>query len=79
MLSFVLNSYFNFKVKDRLLKRALSFYTIGYIGLLISTGILFVGLHIFEIPEMTVKIVSIFIVATIQFILNKTITFKKVK
>ncbi|MDR1792561.1 MAG: GtrA family protein, partial [Bacteroidales bacterium] len=38
--SFVLNRYFNFKVKDRALIRFLSFYVVGLIGLVFSTFLL---------------------------------------
>ncbi len=74
-LSFLLNTYYNFKKTDFLLKRAISFYSIGYGGLLISMLLLWLGNNIFKMKEMLVKLGSVLIVAVIQFILNKIISF----
>ncbi|MDF9407897.1 GtrA family protein [Pelotomaculum isophthalicicum JI] len=74
-LSFILNTFINFKKTDKLIKRAASFYFVGYIGLLLSMIILCIGIKIININDMVVKIVSVFIVALFQFILNKLVTF----
>lgn len=76
--SFLLNRNFNFKTKDNTLKRFFSFYSVGILGLLISAAILFVGDDVFKFQPLYVKLFSIFIVAGIQFVLNKLVTFKKV-
>lgn len=75
--SFFLNAYFNFKVEDNLFKRGISFFAVGYIGLLLSMGVLFVGINLLKMQNLTAKIISIFIVAGVQFVLNKCITFRK--
>lgn len=62
---------------DNLLNRAVSFYTVGYMGLLLSMGLLFIGADYLNFDEMPVKIVSVFIVAGFQFVLNKLITFRR--
>ena len=77
-LSFVLNMYLNFKVVDRVAQRACSFFVVGYTGLCLSMLILYVGVDLANLPKMEVKILSVFIVAAVQFTLNKLITFKKV-
>jgi len=78
-LSFLLNTFFNFKKTDRLKKRALSFYSIGYCGLLISMFILWLGTDILKVNEILVKLSSVVIVAMIQFVLNKFITYREVQ
>lgn len=77
-LSFLLNMYMNFRVCDRIPQRAFSFFTVGYLGLFLSMIILYVGVELVNIPKMDVKLLSVFIVAAVQFTLNKLITFKKV-
>lgn len=76
-LSFLLNTFLNFGVKDNLLKRAVRFISVGYSGMILSMIILFIGSNIYNFEEMSVKIFSIFIVAAFQFVLNKIITFKE--
>jgi putative flippase GtrA len=75
-LSFMLNRNFNFKKTDRVLFRASSFYLTGLFGLLLSQGLLWFG-TVMTLPVMSVKIVSVFIVAAVQFTINKLITFGK--
>ncbi|MDP4093076.1 MAG: GtrA family protein [Bacillota bacterium] len=76
-LSFFLNTYLNFKKTDNLGKRAISFYSVGYSGLLLSMGILYIGTSWLNIHEIVVKLFSVVIVAAFQFVLNKLITFRK--
>ncbi len=76
-LSFLLNTFINFKVKTNIVKRAVSFFGVGYIGLLLSMAIMFVFVTKLGYPEIIVKIISVFFVAAVQFCLNKFITFGK--
>lgn len=76
-LSFFLNTYFNFKRTDKICKRAISFYSIGYIGLMLSMLILFIGTNLLQRNETITKLCSVVIVAVFQFVLNKLITFGK--
>ncbi len=78
-ISFILNTFINFQKTNKILKRALSFYSVGYAGLVVSMIILYCGIHLFNLNDMAVKIVSIFIVAAFQFVLNKIITYGKIK
>ena len=78
LTSFLLNRNFNFKIKDNTRKRFFSFYSIGILGLLISAAILFIGHEMLKMDQTYVKLFSIFVVAGIQFILNKLLTFKKI-
>lgn len=75
-LSFFLNTFFNFKKSSNLGKRAFTFFGIGYIGLALSTLIMHIGVNIMGQNEMIVKIVSVFLIAAVQYVLNKFITYK---
>lgn len=75
--SFFLNRAFNFKVKDKLLKRMLIFFSVGFSGLLMSSALLYIFIERISLTEIPAKLLSIVLVVLIQFILNKYITFKK--
>ena len=75
--SFVLNRSFNFKVKDKTTQRFLSFYAVGLTGLGISELMLYLMVTLGGMNELLCKLISIVVVALIQFILNKYITFKR--
>lgn len=76
-MSFILNRSINFKVKDKTTKRFLSFYAVGLTGLGISELMLYLMVTIGGVNELLGKLISIVVVALIQFILNKFITFRK--
>lgn len=76
-MSFILNRSINFKVKDKAWQRFFSFYAVGLTGLGISELMLYSMVTLCEMNEFLCKLISIVVVALIQFILNKYITFKK--
>ena len=78
LCSFFLNYYINFKANSHFLRRLLSFLTVGSIGLLFSELIMHIGANMIELNEYLVKFLSVFLVAALQFLLNKFITFKGV-
>ncbi len=75
--SFLLNRAYNFKVKDKTIRRFAIFLMVGLFGLCLSNFILWLGINIAKKEEIVVKLISVFIVALVQFILNKCVTFKK--
>ena len=75
--SLVLNHSINFKVKDKTTQRFLSFYAVGLTGLGISELMLYLMVTLGGMNELLCKLISIVVVALIQFILNKYITFKQ--
>jgi putative flippase GtrA len=77
--SFLLNRTYNFKTKDRVLQRFLSFYIIGLMGLLLSAVLLHVMVEMKGMNTIYAKVLVIIVVAVSQFLLNKFITFKKSK
>jgi putative flippase GtrA len=75
-MSFILNRKFNFKKTDRVMFRAISFYITGLFGLALSQGLLWLGGFLL-LPVVMVKFTSISIVAAVQFVINKLVTFNK--
>jgi len=75
-MSFILNRKFNFRKTDRVLYRAVLFYLTGLFGLALSQGLLWFG-GVLSLPVVMVKLTSIFIVAAVQFAINKQVTFNK--
>jgi phosphoglycolate phosphatase-like HAD superfamily hydrolase/putative flippase GtrA len=75
--NFVLNAFLNFKQSDRLLQRFAYFYATGIAGLVLSNGILFLGVDKLEFNAPAVKFFSIFFVVLLQYNLNKKLAFKK--
>ena len=73
--SFLLNRTFNFKIKDKTPQRFLSFYVVGLVGLGISEAMLYLMVTIGGWNEVICKLISVVVVALIQFVLNKYITF----
>ena len=75
-MSFWLNRAFTFQVSDRAMARFATFWAVGLTGLVLSAVILEVGLRAGFEP-MRVKLVSVVVVAATQFVLNRTITFRR--
>lgn len=76
--NFWLNARFNFRKRDHLLKRFLSFYSVGMFGWLISAGCLHILIEWLGLQSAVAKFVTIFVVTVVQFTLNKLITFGKI-
>jgi putative flippase GtrA len=74
--SFFLNRHFTFKIKNRLLIRLFSFYLIGLIGLAISSALLYLLVEQSGLEELVSKAFTVVVVAVIQFLLNKYISFR---
>lgn len=74
--NFILNTFFNFKKKDRIGTRFFSFFTVGIAGLLLSNLIIFIFHSKAGLDATLVKFISIPPVVVFQFILNKKISFR---
>jgi len=77
-ISFTLNLNFTFKVKDKIVRRGISFFSVGLFGLSLSSGLIALGEYL-DWNILYTKISTIFIVALIQYLLNKFISFRKTK
>lgn len=74
--SFLLNRHFNFKVKNKVVFRFVTFYVVGIIGLAVSSFLLYILVNIFLMEMLFAKFLTIVIVTVFQFLLNKYVTFR---
>lgn len=77
--NFFWNSFANFKVHDKLLLRFISYYLVGQVTTVFTTVCLFIFVDKLGYDKIIVKIIATFIATLIQFIINKVITFRKVR
>ncbi|KAA8781553.1 GtrA family protein [Lactobacillus crispatus] len=77
--NFLWNSYTNFKVHDRMILRFISYFIVGQITTVFTTVSLFIFVTKLGYPHLIVKIVATFVATLIQFVINKVVTFRKVK
>lgn len=75
--SFFLNRQYNFKVKDNPGKRFISFYAISLLAIAASEGLLILFISVCHLDDILSKVLSMIIIAIIQFIFVKRFTFKK--
>lgn len=75
-ISFCLNRRYNFKKTDRIAKRFVSFYLTGLLGLGLSSFILWGGMQL-SFSALVTKVFSVLIVAAVQFVINRFITFRE--
>lgn len=75
--SFILNRKYNFKVTDNTFKRFAIFLSVGLMGLVFSTVILWLLTIKMNMNEIPSKLLSIIGVVIMQFLLNKYVTFRK--
>ncbi|HDS11774.1 MAG TPA: GtrA family protein [Candidatus Wirthbacteria bacterium] len=76
LFSFVFNTFVNFRKTDDLAKRATTFFSIAYAGMLLATGLLALQTQLLSIADLPAKLVTVMIVALVQYNLNRTITYK---
>lgn len=74
--NFLLNSYLNFRKRDGMLRRFVRFYTVGLVGLALVAVLLAVFHSWLGVDANIVKVVSMPIVAVLQFLVNKRWSFK---
>lgn len=77
--NFLWNSYTNFKVHDRMILRFISYFIVGQITTVFTTVSLFVFVTKLGYPHLMVKVIATFMATLIQFVINKVVTFRKVK
>jgi len=74
--NFVWNTFVNFKKKDKIFLRFISFFLVGIFGLGLSSGILRLFVDILGFDPLLIKFLSIIVVVITQYFLNKNISFK---
>lgn len=75
--NFLLNAHFNFKVSDRFWIRFASFFSIGLLGLILASGLLYAFVALLHLPTSFAKLCTVFLIAIVQYNLNKFISFRK--
>jgi putative flippase GtrA len=73
--NFLLNSFFNFRKRDGMLRRFARFYTVGLLGIGLVAVLLLVFHSWLGVDANVVKIASMPVVAVFQFFLNKRWSF----
>ena len=76
IFSFSANAYLNFKKRDLLLPRFVSFSMVIGTGYLLGVLIIFVTNNVLQLGGTIGKLVSLPFVVTLQFYLNSRITFR---
>lgn len=77
IISYELNSRYNFKKTSYRTRRLISFFAVCLTGM-IATSLLLTIFYIWmDFPKFTAKIISAVIAGILQFFFNKNITFKK--
>ncbi len=74
--NFLLNTHFNFKVKDKLKARFTKFTIVALIGIFFNTYMVSFFFVNMKIDLMISKMMALLIIAVIQFVINKRYTFK---
>lgn len=75
--NFIWNRKLNYKVNDKPLKRFFTFYSVGMLGLCMSTALLYIFVDVFGVERFSAKCITIVVVTGIQFTLNTQVTFRK--
>lgn len=74
--NFIWNMHFTFKKTDQMLIRFVKFFSVGLIGLGVSSGILYVLVDVLTTPTMIAKAITLIIITLLQYNLNRNIAFK---
>ncbi len=74
--SFLMNAFFNFRTRNGLLKRFVSFILVTCTGFLISSFMLWTMSEIIGLNSLLVKNLTLPVVFIVQFTLNSRFTFK---
>ena len=77
--SFLLNRRYNFKVMDHAVRRMASFFSVGIVGLALSSLALHVLIERLQMEKTVSKAVAVVAISIIQYCLNKYISFRKDK
>ena len=76
VVSFFLNREFNFKVKDKVWQRFLSFFIVNLIGYAFSQLLVFLFITKLDMPNFIGKVLATILAAICQFLFIKHLTFK---
>ena len=78
LLSFILNARFNFRVTDKIPLRLTSFFSIAFLGWLVSAGLLHLLIGRFNFDKYLSKFATLIVVVLLQYNLNRLLSFRKI-
>jgi putative flippase GtrA len=76
-LSFSLNARFNFRTRDLLMLRLISFFGVATLGWAASAGILQMAVGWLGWNKYLAKLMTIFVTVLLQYNLNRLLSFRK--
>ena len=77
LLSFILNARYNFRVTDKIPLRLISFFSIAFLGWLVSAGLLHLLIGRFDFDKYLSKFATLIVVVLLQYNLNRLLSFRK--
>ena len=77
LLSFILNARYNFRVTDKIPLRLISFFSVAFLGWLVSAGLLLVLIGRFGFDKYLSKFATLIVVVLLQYNLNRLLSFRK--
>jgi putative flippase GtrA len=77
LLSFILNANINFRVTDKIALRLLSFFSIAFLGWLVSAAILHLLIGGYDFNKYLSKFATLAVVILLQYNLNRMLSFRK--
>jgi len=79
IVSFSLHRNITFRAQDATLVRLFLFFSIAGLGYLTSAILLWVLIELNHIDEKLSKLITLPIVAILQYLLNRSVTFRKIE
>jgi len=78
LLSFILNAKFNFRVTDKIPLRLLCFFSIAFLGWLVSAALLHLLIGHLGFDKYLSKLATLVVVVLLQYNLNRLLSFRKI-
>jgi putative flippase GtrA len=77
LLSFILNTRYNFRISDRIVRRLACFFGVAFVGLSISALLLHLLIDHYQLNRYLAKIPTLVVVMLVQYNLNRWISFRR--
>ena len=77
LLSFALNTRYNFRVADKIAWRLASFFGVAFLGWLVSAGLLHLLIGGLGFDKYLSKFATLAVVVLLQYNLNRLLSFRK--
>ena len=77
LLSFILNAGFNFRVTDKIPLRLTSFFSVAFLGWLVSAGLLYLFIARLGFDKYLSKFATLIVIVLLQYNLNRLVSFRR--